>query len=75
MEIKPGETGSMKLAIGEETIINHNRPALYQVVTSGGSVIEVELPGGVDFKIKNEGDIASIKLILFDAPSGPTEIV
>lgn len=75
MEIKPGEAGRMDIPLGKETVFTHNKPVTYQVATSGGSLIEVELPGGVEFKVTSAGDIKSITVNIFDSPNGPIEIV
>lgn len=75
MEIGPGEKGSMELPLGKETVFIHNRPVTYQVVTSAGTLIEVALPGGVEFKITSAGDIESVNVNIYDSPKGPSEIV
>lgn len=75
MDIKPGETGKMELPVGKPMSFNHNKPVTYKVITVGGSVMEVLLPGGVDLNVLNAGDLASVILTINDSPTGPTEIV
>ena len=75
MDIGPGEKGYMQLPIGEETIFSHNKPVTYQVVTSEGSIIEVELPSGVEFKVTSAGDIKSVNISIFYSPTGPVELI
>lgn len=75
MEIGPGEKGSMELPLGKETVLIHNRPVTYQVETTAGTIIEVSLPGGVEFKITSAGDIRAVTVNIYDSPKGPSEIV
>ncbi|MFP2273199.1 hypothetical protein ACLEXX_01850 [Enterobacter ludwigii] len=75
MEIGPGQKGTMQIPLGKETVFSHNRPVTYLLVTSGGSIIEVELPGGAEIKVTSAGDIKAINVSIFDSPTGPTEIV
>ncbi|MCG5044337.1 hypothetical protein LZP96_09835 [Enterobacteriaceae bacterium 155047] len=75
MEIGPGEKGKIELPLGKETVLIHNRPVTYKVITASGSVIEVELPGGIEFKVTSAGDIEAINVNIYDKPKGPTEVV
>lgn len=75
MEIGPGEKGSIELPLGEKTALKHNRPVTYQVETVGGSLIEVEVPGGVEFNITSAGDIKAVNVNIYDAQRGPSEVV
>lgn len=75
MDIGPGQKETMQLPAGQETVFSHNRPVTYQLVTSGGSVIEVELPSGTEIKVTSAGDIKEINVSIFDSPTGPSEIV
>lgn len=75
MKLGAGEKGTMSFPVGKEVVFTHNKPVTYQVITSGGSRIEVELPAGVEIKLTNLGDIENVNINFFDSPNGPTEIV
>lgn len=75
MEINPGEKASMTLEQGKQKTFSHNKPVLYQVVTTGGSIVEVQLPAGVELKIISAGDIDTININIYESQTGPKEII
>lgn len=75
MIIEPDNSGTFELKTGKTNKFHHNKPVTYRIVTEEGSLIEVNLPAGIEISVTSAGDIKNIDIMIHDSPSGPQEIV